>query len=65
MTTQARCETSLRLVLPISQLSDQRKRVSDPLPLCGEIRFFRGALLAVALCLPVWVLVFWAVVSHF
>ena len=65
MTTQARCETSLNALLQESLLSEQQEQISGPQPLRDGIRFTRGALLAIAICLPIWLVVFWAFTRHF
>jgi hypothetical protein len=65
MSTQARSEDSLRLLLPLSLMSDEQEWISDLLPRRDGIHFVRGALLGFALCVPIWVLVLWALASHF
>jgi hypothetical protein len=64
MTTYASCEDSLGIhLLPV--MSDEQEWIPDLLPRPDGIRFVRGALIGIALCLPIWVLGWWAVASHF
>jgi hypothetical protein len=44
---------------------DQQEEIFGSPPPRKEIRFARGALLGVGLCLPFWILGFWVVASHF
>ncbi len=46
-------------------MPDKQEWIPDLLPRPDGIRFVRGALLAIALCLPIWVLAWWTVASHF
>jgi hypothetical protein len=63
MSTHASHEDSLGInLLPI--MADKQEWIPDLLPRPDGIRFARGILLGVALCLPVWVLVCWAVAVH-
>jgi hypothetical protein len=67
MTTQTQTDGSLGPV-PLSFISDEQERDADlmrSVPCPEGIRVARGALLAVVLSLPIWALVWWAVVGHF
>lgn len=61
MTTQAGYENSLNLLLRHSLMSDLEGQSFSTPPLPDGIHFFRGALLAIFACFPVWILVFWAI----
>jgi hypothetical protein len=60
MTTQAGHEELLPLILT----SHVQEWIPDLLPRPDGIRFVRGALLAIALCLPIWVLGWWVLASR-
>jgi hypothetical protein len=57
-------ENSLTLVLPHSLTADLPQRDCGPLLPCDGIPAARGVLLSVALCLPLWVWVCWALARH-
>lgn len=65
MSIQARSEDSLRPLLPLSLMLDEQDWISDLLPRQDGIHFVQGALLGFALCMPIWMLVLWALASHF
>jgi hypothetical protein len=65
MTTHASREDSLEIHLLLPLMPDKQEWIPDLLPRPDGIRFVRGALLAIALCLPIWVLAWWTVASHF
>jgi len=52
----------MRSPLPLRLISDVQEWIPDLLPRPDGIRFARGILLGIALCLPVWALVCWAVI---
>jgi hypothetical protein len=60
MTTQA----SSQELLPLFITPDLQEWIPDLRPHPDGIRVVRGILLGVALCMPVWVLVCWAVAVH-
>jgi hypothetical protein len=60
MNTQARSQELLPLFLP----SDEQESIPDLVPRPDGIRFARGILLGIALCLPIWMLGWWAVGRH-
>jgi hypothetical protein len=64
MTLQASRGDSLRSPLPLRLVPDAEEWIPDLMPRRDGIHFARGILLGMALCLPVWALVFWAVVIH-
>ena len=64
MTVQASRGDSFRSPLPLRLVSDARKWIPDLQPRPDGIRLARGILLGIAICLPVWALVCWAVVFH-
>jgi hypothetical protein len=59
MITQAHCETSLNALFP-----ESLDGASGPLPPREGVRFVRGSLCGVTLCLPFWLWILWAVVRH-
>ena len=59
MTVLARRGDSLKSPLQFRLMSDAQEWIPDPLPRPDGIRFARGILLAIALCLPTWVLAGW------
>ena len=65
MTTDARREDFLSVVLPLELMLGDQKGISDPRPREDRIRFARGVLLGIAFCVPIWVLGWWATASHF
>lgn len=54
MTTQTRSQCSL-----------SQEWIVDLLPRPDGVRFVRGALLGIILCLPIWLFVWWAVTGGF
>jgi hypothetical protein len=64
MTLQASREDSFKSPLPLRCVSNAHEWIPELLPRPDGIRFARGILLGIALCLPVWVLVCWAVAVH-
>ena len=60
MTMQARCETSLDAFLQESLMSGQQERTSSLVPYPEGVHFIRGFLIGAALCVPFWLLAFWA-----
>jgi hypothetical protein len=46
-------------------IADAHEWIPDLTPRPDGIRFARGILMGIALCLPVWALVCWTVASHF
>ena len=64
MTVQARRGDSMRSPLPLRLISDVQEWIPDLLPRPDGIRFARGILLGIALCLPVWALVGWTFFVH-
>jgi len=65
MTTQPRSEFSFNLQLLHPQISDQREPIAGRLAVQDGIRFTRGALLGVVLCLPLWLFLLYAFARHF
>ena len=64
MTVQASREDSLKSPLPLPCVSNAHEWIPELLPRPDGIRFARGILLGIALCLPVWALICRAVVIH-
>ncbi len=64
-TRQTRSEGSFGSSLPFLVISEERERIPDVLSRPDRIRFARGILLGVVLCVPIWVFVWWAVASRF
>jgi hypothetical protein len=64
MSTQAQCENSISILLAEGTISEQQGK-SDSVVRGEGVQFTRGAILAFALCLPVWALVAWAVARLF
>ena len=62
MIVQASRRDSMRSPLPLRLMLDAQEWTPDLLPRPDGIRFARGIVLGIALCLPVWALVCWAVV---
>jgi len=50
-------------MLPL--MPDEQEWIPGLLPRPDKIRFVRGALWGIALCLPMWVLAWWTVAGHF
>jgi len=51
-------------LLPVLMLSEEYEWMPDLHPRSDGIRFTRGILLGITLCMPVWALVWWVVSSH-
>ena len=64
MTTDARREDFLSVVLPLEPMLGDQKGISDLRPREDGICFARGGILGIAFCLPIWVLGWWAAASH-
>jgi len=64
MTVQTSREGSSTSPLPLRLMSNVQEWIPDLLPRPDGIRFVRGVLLGIVLCLPIWALVCWAVVIH-
>ena len=54
----------MRSPLPFRIMSDAPEWIPDLSPRPDGIRFARGILLGIALCLPVWILIYWAASIH-
>jgi hypothetical protein len=65
MNVQASRDDSLRPPLPLACISNALEWIPDLTPRTDGIRFARGILLGIALCLPVWAFVCWAVASRY
>ena len=65
MTVQASRGDSLRSPLPVRLRSNVQELIPDLTPRTDGIRFARGILLGIALCLPVWAFVCRAVASRY
>ena len=61
MTTRASREE----LPPLFLISDEQESIPGLVPRPDGIRFARGILLSIALCMPIWVLGWWFSVSHF
>lgn len=61
--TQTRGESSFGSTLPLSLIPQGQEWIPDLVPRPDGIRCSRGVLLGVALSLPFWLRVWWAVVS--
>jgi hypothetical protein len=65
MTTHASREDSLGIHLLLPIMRDEQEWIPDLMPRQDGIRFARGMLFGITLCLPIWALGWWAVASHF
>jgi hypothetical protein len=65
MTIYASREDSSGIHLMLPLMPDEQEWIPGLLPRPDKIRFVRGALWGIALCLPMWVLAWWTVAGHF
>lgn len=63
MTTQASREDSLGALLPLFLTSDDQECVFDSRPRPDGVKFIRGILLGVVLCVPIWSVI-WLLLTH-
>ena len=61
MTIQAHSQE----LLPLLLVSDEQEWIPDLVPRPDGIRFARGILFGIVLCLPIWVLAWWIFAGHF
>jgi hypothetical protein len=64
MKTQVRYEIYLNTRFRGPFVLKPQRETSEPLPPREGIRFVRGSLWGIALCLPVWMWILWAVAGH-
>jgi hypothetical protein len=57
-------DSSLSSPLPLSFAAKGQEWIPDLQPRPDGVCFIRGVFLAIALCVPIWMLGWWAVASH-
>lgn len=65
MTMHTSQEESLGALLPLFLTSGDQECTFDLRPRTDGVKFIRGILIAIALCLPIWMLIFWLITRYF
>lgn len=65
MTIQTGREGSRGALLPLFITADSQECITDLQPRSDGVKFIRGILVGITLCVPIWLLIWWAIARSF